>query len=170
MKEQPTYHIDTTPEEDALFIDVDHEAIQPKETLKKRTFTKIFCAVFSIHVLGAGLISLCSSSASASSTADLKKIPEQAPVAQSSSAPTETPIQPVPPLPAALPTPIAAKITQKKEERLKKPQAAKGYVVKQGDTICSIAKKYKLSTKRLLEINNIKNTNKIKVGQVLKFM
>ena len=170
MKEQPMYHIDTTQEEDALFQEHTSETVLPKNTLKKGTFTKIFCAVFGIHVLGAGLISLCSSSANASSTTDLKKPPEQEPVAQSSPTPTETPAVPSLPLPAAQPNkPVANKTTQKKQEH-KKPEAAKGYVVKQGDTISSIAKKYKLSPKRLLQINNIKDINKIKVGQVLKFM
>jgi len=43
------------------------------------------------------------------------------------------------------------------------------YTVKQGDTITKIVKKYKLSTKSLLELNHIKDPNSIKVGQVLKF-
>lgn len=46
----------------------------------------------------------------------------------------------------------------------------KNYVVKSGDTIYSIAKKYHLVSARLLEINGIKDPKQLKVGQVLKFM
>ena len=49
-------------------------------------------------------------------------------------------------------------------------QFVKEYTIKQGDTITTIAKKYKLSTERLIKINNIKDVNKIQVGQKLKFM
>lgn len=44
------------------------------------------------------------------------------------------------------------------------------YTIKKGDTINSISKRFKLNTKRLLEINHIKNPNNIREGQVLKFL
>jgi LysM repeat protein len=44
------------------------------------------------------------------------------------------------------------------------------YVVKKGDTIYSISKKYKLNPERLIKLNNIKNPNEIKIGQTLKFL
>lgn len=44
------------------------------------------------------------------------------------------------------------------------------YTIKKGDTLYSIAKKYKLSFKKLIELNNITNPNNIKEGQVLKFL
>ena len=44
----------------------------------------------------------------------------------------------------------------------------KYYVVKKGDTLTSIAKKYKTSVKQLAKWNNIKNVNIIKVGQKLR--
>ena len=165
MKEQHTFHIDTTPEEDNLFKDTTNEPVQPK-TLKRGAFIKIFCAVFGIHVLGAGVVSLCASSTNATPTQEPKKLPEQAPVAQSSPTPEPTPVPQIVQQPNK---PIAAKVVPKKEVNAK-PEVAKVYVVKKGDTICAIAKKYKLSTKRLLQINGIKDTNKIKVGQSLKFM
>jgi LysM repeat protein len=165
MKEQHTFHIDTTPEEDNLFKDTTNEPVQPK-TLKRGAFTKIFCAVFGIHVLGAGVVSLCASSTNATLTQEPKKLPEQAPVAQSSPTPEPTPVSQIVQQPNK---PVAAKVAPKKEVNTK-PEVAKVYVVKKGDTICAIAKKYKLSTKRLLQINGIKDTNKIKVGQSLKFM
>ena len=42
------------------------------------------------------------------------------------------------------------------------------YTVKKGDTLSGIAKKYKTTVSHLGTINNIKNYNKIYVGQVLK--
>ena len=42
------------------------------------------------------------------------------------------------------------------------------YVVKKGDTLTSIAKKYKTTVKQLVKWNNIKNPNVIKVGQKLR--
>lgn len=165
MKEQPTYHIDTTQEEDKLFRDTTSELVQPK-TLKQGAFTKMFCAVFGIHVLGAGVVSLCASSTNATTTQEHKKLPEQAPVAQSSPTPEPTPVAQVVQQPIK---PIEIKVAPKKEANTK-PEVAKVYVVKKGDTICAIAKKYKLSPKRLLQINGIRDTNKIKVGQSLKFM
>lgn len=42
------------------------------------------------------------------------------------------------------------------------------YTVKRGDTLSKIAKKYKTTVKELVVKNNIKNKNKIYVGQVLK--
>lgn len=42
------------------------------------------------------------------------------------------------------------------------------YVVKKGDTLYSIAKKYKTSVSKIVKDNNIKNDNLINVGQKLK--
>jgi LysM repeat protein len=42
------------------------------------------------------------------------------------------------------------------------------YTVKKGDTLSGIAKKYKTTVKQLAEWNNIKNVNKISVGQKLR--
>lgn len=44
------------------------------------------------------------------------------------------------------------------------------YVVKEGDTLESIAKKYKLNRVRLQQLNNITHPNHIRVGMTLKFM
>ena len=41
------------------------------------------------------------------------------------------------------------------------------YVVKRGDTLTQIARRYGTTVNRLAQINNIKNVNKIYVGQVL---
>ena len=42
------------------------------------------------------------------------------------------------------------------------------YVVKKGDTLTKIAKKYKTTVKQLVKWNNIKNPNLIKIGQKLR--
>lgn len=42
------------------------------------------------------------------------------------------------------------------------------YIVKKGDNLTKIAKRYKTTIKQLVEWNNIKNPNLIKVGQKLR--
>lgn len=44
------------------------------------------------------------------------------------------------------------------------------YTIKKGDTFYSIVKKFKLNPTKLKELNHITNTNKLKEGQVLKFL
>ena len=61
-----------------------------------------------------------------------------------------------------------AKIQSIVNEKLKTKGAAVFYTVKSGDTLTGIARKYKTTAKKLKELNNIKDANKIKVGQVLK--
>lgn len=48
------------------------------------------------------------------------------------------------------------------------PKDEKVHVIKKGETLSKIAKKYKTTIKALVEKNNIKDKNKIYVGQVLK--
>ena len=42
------------------------------------------------------------------------------------------------------------------------------YTVKRGDTLSAIAKRYGVTVKAIVELNNISNPNKIYVGQILK--
>lgn len=60
----------------------------------------------------------------------------------------------------------------KKETSTEKPKkttsTTKTYIVKPGDTLSAIAKKYKTTVKKIAADNNIKNVNLIKVGQKLK--
>ena len=165
MKEQPTYHIDTTQEEDNLFKDLPSET-KKSTPLKQGGFAKIFYTVFGIHLIGAGLVSLSTFSANADTTKETNKAPEVAPIAESSPTPVPTPT-PVP-APVVVDKPATKAPVQQTNKPVKKDKA-KSYVVKKGDTIHSIVKKYKLSSARLIKINNIKDTNKIIVGQVLKF-
>lgn len=59
------------------------------------------------------------------------------------------------------------KPTQLKPEPEPTP-AKEYYVVKKGDTLSKIAKKYKTTVAQLVKWNNIKNKNLIKVGQKLR--
>ena len=53
-----------------------------------------------------------------------------------------------------------------KDEKPK--ETKKYYIVKKGDTLTSIAKKYKTSVKQLVSWNKIKNPNLIRVGQKIR--
>lgn len=55
-----------------------------------------------------------------------------------------------------------------KPEPKSEPTKKKYYVVKKGDTLTAIAKKYKTTVKQLVKWNNIKNPNLIKIGQKLR--
>lgn len=50
------------------------------------------------------------------------------------------------------------------------PHLTKDYVVKKGDTFTSIVKRYGLDRARLKSINGIKDENKLRIGQKLKFV
>ena len=77
-----------------------------------------------------------------------------------------TGIEPTPtPTPEPIPIPAPEPIPNKN-----KGKYTQTYTIKKGDTINSISKKFHLNTKRLIELNNIKDPNKISVGQVLKFI
>ena len=60
--------------------------------------------------------------------------------------------------------------SQPKQEPKAEPKqtTSKTHVVQKGETLSKIAKKYKTTVKALVEKNNIKDKNKIYVGQVLK--
>lgn len=53
-------------------------------------------------------------------------------------------------------------------EKLKTKGEAVFYTVQSGDTLTAIARKHKTTAKKLKELNNLKDANKIKVGQVLR--
>ena len=169
MNEEKTYHIDVTPEEDALF---NPEAVfKLKEKNKKNTpisFGKVFCVVVGVHaVIGVGIIATTSSAeAKPKEQVDLAQpvdeIPKQYQEETTKATPTPTP------LPVATVEPM--KQSTSDSNKPLNGKYTKEYTVKQGDTLYSIAKKYKLNTERLIKINNIKDVNKLTVGQKLKFM
>lgn len=178
MNQEQTYHIDTTPEEDKLFRDMPAAKL---ETPKKGAFAKIFCIVLSLHVAAAGIIALSTTCASANAASE--KSQNLSSVTETTNATTsklDTAEQTETPKPTPSITPAPSKKSQAITSTKKIPTTAqpkttgslytKEYVVKQGDSIYSISKKYKLSVDRLIKLNNIKDVNKIQIGQSLKFM
>ena len=89
-----------------------------------------------------------------------------------------TPVAEAPkPTPAPTATPVATpkpkvitKVPEKPNPNYPAPKLTTEYVVKQGDTFHRIVTKFKLNPAKLKAINNIKDENKIVVGQKLKFM
>ena len=79
------------------------------------------------------------------------------------------------PAPTATPVPspkpkVVIKVPEKPNPNYPAPKLTTEYVVKQGDTFHKIVTKFKLNPAKLKAINNIKDENKIIVGQKLKFM
>lgn len=184
MKEEPTYHIDVTPEEDALFKDNVNVKITKK--FVPTNFKKVFCLVLGAHLfVGAAIVmssNVSRASVSNPSASFTKTIAEEPALKPTPVVPTE-PIAKPTVKPEATPTPkpqVASETNPSKAQNklaTKQPivqhsneKFIKEYTIKQGDTLTTIAKKYKLSTQRLIKINNIKDVNKIQVGQKLKFM
>lgn len=57
---------------------------------------------------------------------------------------------------------------KKTPSKVSKEQLPKVHVVQKGESLHSIAKKYKVDYQELLKLNNIKDPNKVLVGQTLK--
>jgi LysM repeat protein len=151
------YHIDVTPEEDLLFRDAKTQKVKsPKNTM----FGGVFWTVVGVHAVALG--ALATTSFATSSTKD-------EPTESSKQTTNAEPAQAATPAPTPAPTLKAAVKPTPAPTQLNKSSLTKTYTVKQGDTINSIAKRYKLRTERLLKLNNIKDSNKIVVGQTLKF-
>ncbi len=79
------------------------------------------------------------------------------------------------PAPVATPSPspkpkVITKIPEKPNPDYPNPKYTTEYVVKQGDTFHKIVKRYGLNAEKLKKINNIKDENKLMLGQKLKFM
>jgi LysM repeat protein len=176
------YHIDVTEEEDAMFKDQEPASQSSASATPSFTFKKALVVVFAVHAVGLlavfglpvsqktqqTLASTTNNQTLTSNTTAQNKVADSVPVDQTSleeaSSVALTPKQPqaAPPLPSA---PIIKQPPTKTE-----PLLTKEYTVKQGDTIYGIAKKYKLNTAKLLQINAIKDPSKIVVGQKLKFL
>jgi LysM repeat protein len=84
--------------------------------------------------------------------------------------PIEPPNQATTQATAKIDTPKPIEPPNQATNKINTPKMTKEYVVKQGDTLNGIAKKYRLNTQRLIKLNNIQDINKVTVGQVLKFM
>lgn len=175
MNKEQSYHIDTTEEEAALFVEppvvkkpLFELPVFPKISLN---FPKIFCVVLGAHIL-LGVALFGTTLKDSLKEEDKKALIEPTQTPASEASPTSNVVihEPVPkivhkPAPACSPkvTPITP-LTPPKSKYTEK------YVVKQGDTFHKIVQKFKLNAEKLQKINNIKDPNKITVGQTLKFM
>ncbi|MEJ2746236.1 MAG: LysM peptidoglycan-binding domain-containing protein, partial [bacterium] len=57
--------------------------------------------------------------------------------------------------------------SRKTVEKARVPVAMKTHVVKRGETLSSIAKRYRVSLKKLVEVNKIDDPGRIRAGQSL---
>lgn len=136
------------------------------------SFKSSFWLVLAIHLFGGvGLLSLTGGTKTAN--AEDKKFLESkeaqfAGVEQPTPTPTPEPVKEEPP-PKQSPKDDWPKAKPKIVYPVK-PAITKEYVVKKGDTLYAISKRYKLNFERLKEINKIKDPQKIFVGQKLKFL
>jgi LysM repeat protein len=78
-------------------------------------------------------------------------------------------------VPAPTPTPSPALVNTNKVKQMEPKKVNNDYpskpeviVVQKGDTIYKISKKYSVSVDNIMKINNIKDKNKILLGQKLK--
>lgn len=199
METTKTYHIDVTQEEDQLFKDeIPSGETNNKKTKipSKFAFLKIFCVVLGVHVAAAVIVGFGSITANAASVSEDKKFVGQDEAEYQTTTNSTAEVSPTPtpgptpnkplvtssskedwPKPAAKPVITQPSIETKKSEPKQQNTPTKHnnklvsqYTVKQGDTIIGIAKRYKLNAKRLMQINNIKDPTKLKIGQKLKFM
>ena len=155
------------------------------EEFKPLSLKKAFWVVGALHAIAIGGIVLFSAQSKAKANNQaaedkkfLETVPEMVGVEYPEPAKvTATPIpKPIVPIvekkEAVAPVPAKPKIITKTPSNTNPnyPQYTKEYVVKQGDTFTGIVKKYGLNATRLKLINQIKDENKLVVGQKLKFM
>lgn len=152
---------------------------QLEEISRPISFKSSFWIVFAIHIFGGiGLMSFTGGTKTAN--AEDKRFLESKEaqfVGVETPTPTPTPIPTPNPTPQATPV-LVEKVKPSKNDwpkatgkpKIVNPKYTKEYIVKKGDNLYSISKRYKLSFEKLKEINNIKDPSKIVVGQKLKFM
>lgn len=83
--------------------------------------------------------------------------------------PAQEPVSPVV-MPPATPEVVAPAMPEVKAPEVKAPVAevqTKTYVIKSGDSISYIAKRFKVPSKDIVKMNHITNVNKIRIGQKL---
>ena len=177
MNKEQNYHIDTTEEEAALFVDppVVKKPLFKLPTFPKisLSFPKIFCVVLGAHIL-LGVALFGTTLKDSSKEEDRKALIEPTPTPEASPTPNVVMQEPVPKIvhkPTSTSSPkVASTAPLTPPKATLKSKYTEKYVVKQGDTFHKIVKKFKLNAQMLQKINNIKDPNKIAVGQTLKFM
>ena len=156
--------------------------LEQEEEYKPIKFKTAFWGVLGVHVFalaGIGMYSAHSKAQAAMLEEDKKALSEPIPEMVGvdnpvvASAPTPSPTPAKVENAKATPTPkpkIVEKIPQNINPNYPNPKFTKEYVVKKGDTFHKIVKMYGLNGERLKKINNIKDENKLILGQKLKFM
>ena len=150
------------------------EYIQNKiERIDPPTFKQCFIAVGGLHIIAIGGIMFASTP---KTHAKEDKTFLNTPEGQYTGIPTPTPT-PLPLKKKVLPDgrvatyPPPQNVEPKKEpKKVVNPKYTQSYTIKKGDTFNSIVKRFKLNPTRLKELNSITNENKLKEGQVLKFL
>jgi LysM repeat protein len=120
-----------------------------------------------------GIIMMSSASKARAVAVEDKKFLDNAPVVGVSDAKPSEPTPTPTPTPKPKPTPFPKEMIKTKvptNSNPDYPQLTKEYVVKKGDTFDKIVARYKVNGKKLQLLNNIKDTNKLSVGQKLKLM
>lgn len=145
---------------------------EPEEQqYKPMSFKSSFWLVFAIHLFGGiGLLSLTGGTKTAN--AEDKKFLEskEAQYVGVEATPTPAPVKEEPPPKHSPKDDWPTKGKKPVVVAGNKSTLTKEYVVKSGDTLYGICRKYKLNFEKLKEINNIKDPTKIVVGQKLKFL
>jgi len=178
------YHIDVSTEEDILFQDKlpqNNKNIKTEYNLFKNW---IFWSVVLIHLSVFSILAI----AAPKKETNIKEPPiteEQKPTptpSPSNDVPMDSKPEPLkeetkppvpqvkPPVPQVKPPVPQVKPPVPQVKTEVKNQLIKEYVIKSGDTVFSVAKKYKLNYDRLIKINNIQDPNKVVVGQKLRFL
>ena len=157
---------------------------EDQEEFKPIKFKTAFWSILGLHVFALAGIAMYSAHSKAQASiveednkflqSDVKMVGVEYPETKLN--PTPTPEQKkevakATPTPNATPKPkVIQKIPENISPNYPNPKYTTEYVVKQGDTFTKIVKMYGLNAEKLKKINNIKDENKLILGQKLKFM
>lgn len=146
-------------------FEIEKESEKPKllkKEIKAISMKNAFAVVLGLHILAISGIFFFSNQQK--TFAEDKKFLENLPqVGVDNAVPSQSPT----PAPTPKPKVIVA-LPEKTSDSY--PRYSKEYVVKNGDTFHKIIKMYRLNPEKLKKLNNIKDENKIYVGQKLKLM
>jgi len=149
------------------------------EQIDPPSFKQCFIAVGGLHIVAIGGIMFYSMP---KSYAKEDRMFLNTPEGQYTPTPTPTPKPTPEPLrKEVLPDgrvatyPPPQNVEKKPEEKKVEPKVVnskytQSYTIKKGDTFNSIVKRFKLNPTKLKELNSITNENKLREGQVLKFL
>lgn len=158
--------------EDDFEIENEMEKSKPKllkKEMRSISMKKAFAVVLGLHLVAVVGIVFFSHQPKSFAKEDkefLENLP-QVGVETVVATPTPTPTTEATPIPTPKPKVIIA-LPEKTSNDY--PRYIKEYTVKKGDTFHGIVNKYRLNPAKLKKLNNIKDENKIYVGQKLKLM